>query len=58
LPYLLSAEVAEPLCEGNNLAIDGKAELIVKPAQALRVMQVVDAAFAAAEKGCSVACRI
>ena len=39
-------------------AIDGKADLIVKPAQALRVMQVVDAAFEAAEKGCSVACRI
>ena len=39
-------------------AIDGKAELIVKPAQALRVMQVVDAAFESAEKGCSIACKI
>ncbi|MBE6883934.1 MAG: Gfo/Idh/MocA family oxidoreductase [Ruminococcaceae bacterium] len=30
-------------------AIDGKEELIVKPAQALRVMKVIDAAFASAE---------
>ncbi len=39
-------------------AIDGKAELIVKPEEALRVMQVVDAAFAANERGQSVSCRI
>lgn len=39
-------------------AIDGKAELIVKPEEALRVMRVVDTAFEAAEKGCSIACRI
>lgn len=39
-------------------AIDGKAKLIVKPAEALRVMQVVDAAFEAQEKGSSIACRI
>ncbi len=39
-------------------AIDGKAELIVTPAQAMRVMQVVDAAFAAQEQGHSIRCEI
>lgn len=38
--------------------LDGKAELIVKPSQALRVMKVIDAAFAAEKAGHSVACNI
>lgn len=32
-------------------AIEGKAELIVKPEEALRVMKVIDAAFESSEKG-------
>lgn len=38
--------------------MDGTAELIVRPEQALRVMKVIDAAFAAEEQGHSVACHI
>ena len=38
--------------------LDGKAELIVKPQQALRVMKVIDAAFAAEAEGHSIACHI
>lgn len=38
--------------------LEGTAELIVKPEQSLRVMQVLDAIFESQEKGCGVACRI
>ncbi len=38
--------------------LDGKAELIVKPEQALRVMRVIDTAFAADEKRCGISCEI
>ncbi len=38
--------------------LNGTAELIVKPCQALRVMKVIDAAFAANKTGHSVACSI
>ena len=38
--------------------MNGTAELIVRPAQALRVMKVIDAAFAAQEQGRSIACHI
>lgn len=36
----------------------GKAELVVKPEQAMRVMKVLDAVFESAEKGASVSVRI
>ena len=39
-------------------AAEGKAELIVKPAEALRVLKVMDAAFESGEKGVCVQCRI
>lgn len=39
-------------------AIDGKEELLVKPAEALRVMKVIDATFKSAETGASVSCHI
>ena len=44
----------------NNVvdAIAGRAELIVRPSQALRVMRVVDALFASGEAGHGVECRI
>ncbi|MCL1964736.1 MAG: Gfo/Idh/MocA family oxidoreductase [Firmicutes bacterium] len=54
-------EVAVDLTEYyNNVAdaMEGRAELIVKPEQALRVMRVVDMLFASAEKGHGLACRI
>jgi scyllo-inositol 2-dehydrogenase (NADP+) len=38
--------------------MDGKEELIVKPAECLRVMKVIDAVFESQEKGCSISCRI
>ena len=38
--------------------LDGKAELIVKPEQALRVMQVIDLLFESQEKNCGIPCRI
>lgn len=38
--------------------LDGKAELIVKPEQALRVMNVIDAIFASEKTGMPVKCRI
>ncbi len=38
--------------------LDGKAELIVKPAQCLRVMKLIDLAFQANETGCSISCNI
>ncbi|MCL2812744.1 MAG: Gfo/Idh/MocA family oxidoreductase [Clostridia bacterium] len=38
--------------------LDGKAELIVKPEQALRVMRVIDTVFAADEKRCGISCEI
>ena len=39
-------------------ADEGKASLAVTPEQALRVMRVIDAVFASAEKGCSVSLHI
>lgn len=39
-------------------AIDGKEELLVKPSEALRVMNVIDAVFLSAKTGASVACHI
>jgi len=39
-------------------AAEGREELIVKPAQALRVIKVMDAAFESGEKGICVKCRI
>ena len=43
----------------NILAVlDGEAELIVKPAQALRVMKVIDLLFLSEEEGHGLACRI
>ncbi len=44
----------------NNIVnvLDGKAELIVKPEQALRVMTLIDAIFLAARDGKPVSCRI
>jgi hypothetical protein len=43
----------------NILAVlDGEAELIVKPEQALRVMKVIDLLFESEEKGCGLACHI
>lgn len=39
-------------------AIEGREELIVKPEQALRVMQVIDLTFRSAAEGRSIACRI
>lgn len=41
-----------------NDVLDGKAELIVKPEQCLRVMNVIDATFESAEKGICVHCHI
>lgn len=38
--------------------LDGKAELIVRPEQALRVMRVIDLLFASSRDGCGKACRI
>lgn len=38
--------------------INGKAELIVKPEEALRVMRVIDSIFESAEKGECIKCRI
>lgn len=38
--------------------LDGRAELIVKPEQALRVMKVIDLLFEANRKGSTIACRI
>jgi scyllo-inositol 2-dehydrogenase (NADP+) len=38
--------------------LDGKAELIVKPEQALRVMKVIDLLFVSEETGHGLACRI
>ena len=38
--------------------LDGKAELIVKPEQSLRVMRLTDAIFKCAEQGHGMACRI
>lgn len=44
---------------GNVLdALDGKAELLVRPEQALRVMRVIDLLFKAADEGCSQRCHI
>ncbi len=40
------------------LAIDGKADLIVKPEQALRVMNVVDKIFESGKAGHSISCEI
>ena len=44
----------------NNICdvLDGKAELIVKPEQALRVMRVIDLLFKSAEEGHGFACRL
>lgn len=39
-------------------AVDGKEEIIVKPEESLRVMQVIDAAFESHDKGIAVKCRI
>lgn len=39
-------------------AAEGKAELVVKPEQAMRVMKVLDAVFESAEKGKSITVRI
>ncbi len=38
--------------------LEGKAELIVKPEQALRVMNVIDLLFESQEKKCGMSCRI
>lgn len=38
--------------------LDGRAELIVRPEQALRVMKVIDTIFESQRKGCGIACRI
>ncbi len=38
--------------------IEGKEELIVKHAESLRVMKVIDAVFESQEKGCGINCRI
>jgi len=38
--------------------LDGKAKLIVKPEQALRVMRVIDTVFAADAQRCGIACNI
>ena len=47
-------------CYYKNIAevLEGKAELIVKPEQALRVMKVIDNAFKSSEIGESIKCRI
>ena len=43
----------------NILAVlDGEAELIVKPEQALRVMKVIDLLFRSEEEGTGFACHI
>lgn len=44
----------------NNIAdvLDGTAELIVRPEQALRVMRVIDLLFESERDGCGKACRI
>ena len=44
----------------NNIVdvLEGKAALIVKPEQALRVMKVIDLLFASGEEGCGKSCRI
>lgn len=39
-------------------AINGKAEVIVKPAQTLRLMNVIDTIFASADAGRAIACNI
>ena len=39
-------------------AIRGEAELLVKPEEALRVLQVIELAFESAEKGSGIACLI
>lgn len=39
-------------------AIDGKEELIVKPAEVLRVLKVLDAIFESGRTGKSISCRI
>ena len=39
-------------------AIDGKAELIVRPEQCLRVMRVIDLAFQSQREGRGLSCRI
>ena len=39
-------------------AIDGKAELIVKPEQCLRVMRVIDLAFQSQREGRSLSCHL
>lgn len=46
--------VYDQLCD----AIEGKAELTIKPEQALRVVKVMEAAFESAEKGIAVKCSI
>lgn len=38
--------------------IDGEADLIVKPEEALRVMKVIEQVFLSQEKGCGVSCNI
>ena len=38
--------------------VEGKAELIVKPEEALRVMKVIDLLFKSAEEGHGFACNI
>lgn len=65
-PKSTTAELELPIVKGDwteyyrNVVdtINGKAELIVTPAQALRVMQVVDAVFESERTGRSVVCNI